>query len=356
MYWNFPQAASIGISLIGLFCFDLFCIKRGEKQGESRFLYLASLFFIIGGLIKPSLIIFLAPALLIWLGLNRCSLKDYFGVVLIILFGVIVYFLPLFMVDVPSHPSWNIHLSLKKSWETLRFALLGGGSLIILAIGSLTTLILNGKFSLKTTKDLLLIALGGSFLFALLFQEDRFVNFVVFQPNLWWGPSGCLILLFPFLIRETAKSNVGILKRTLHVFAFILVLIQILKGLLFAIVYPVMNVRSHPRLFAEVLSNARRRTHPNTRFLVDPFLDQIDIVSYLGRPVLYSTSMLSKEEKAFLIKWRRLCDKGFLEGKIRWDQYDAVIIYNKRIFRRTLKEKNWKFEQLVGGFELWLPP
>ena len=128
------------------------------------------------------------------------------------------------------------------------------------------------------------------------------------------------------------------------------------KGLLFAFAYPVMNVRSHPQLYAEVLSNARRQTHPTTRFLVDPLLDEIDIVSYLGRPVLYFTVTLTKEEKTFFYKWRQRCDKGFLREDIRWDQYDAVIILNKRKFRRVLKERDWQFEPLVGGFELWVPP
>ncbi|MEZ6052105.1 MAG: hypothetical protein R3C02_12045 [Planctomycetaceae bacterium] len=355
MYWNVTQAISTSLGAVVLLCFHLY----GRTESEShrlRMIGITTLVLIASGWVKPSLIIFYGPALLLSLLVHRAPIRDLAVVIGLLVMGVAVYLLPAWLVPVPEVPSWSLHPSWEQTMEVLSFVVFGCGAGLLLSIGPLKTLI-----ATVTTRSepqaitLALIAMGGSLIFALLFREEQFVGFRVFQPNLWWGPSACVVLLFPLVLLSSARR----IKQTgradgLILAGLLLGAIQLLNGSLFAAAYPAVISRAYVSAYVDTLRVAGSKTPPQTRFLLDPAGAQLPVLSALGRPTLIGTSFMADVDLENLKEWKRLFVEPFETDSTGWSQYDAALLHKSSTHaQENLQELGWTVEQLNDDFQLW---
>ena len=358
-FWNLPQALSIALTAAGLVVVDAFGLVRRSGQTGLALLLGASFLFVCGGWTKPSLVIFYGPALLLWLVLNRVGFREFLGVGLVLGGGALVYALPALFFSLPESPAWTFWPGMEQWEEVAAFVFTAGLGLGVLAVGALLAR-WKGQDPWNDCRalDLALLAAGGSVLFGLLFREDQFVGAPVFQPNIWWGMSGCMILLVPLLGRDAPaqwKRAGG--SRWLAGLGLSLAALHLFNGFSLAIAYPTLNLRGHALSDAEVLAQARSSTEPGARFAVDPELQDYDLLGYLSRPVLISSAAVSDRDREDLQAWL-----GFVEGRGRasaaWlERFDAALLREDRgQAARGLAARRWSREPLGHGFELWLAP
>ncbi|MBX3440166.1 MAG: hypothetical protein KF861_21940, partial [Planctomycetaceae bacterium] len=309
------------------------------------------------------------PALPLALLLHRAPLRDLAASTSTLAAGVVVYLLPQWLVTVAEHPSWSVRPSLVQAQHVATFVILGCGPALLLSLGPLRSL---WRSVLKRTEPepltWALIAMGGSLLFALLFQEDRFAalrHATIYQPNLWWGPSACAVLLFPLLLRAAIERISAAGKADwMLVSAFILFPLQVISGALFALAYPAIIHRAYPQESFESLEVARQKTPPTTRFLIDPVLNLkldeqfvfgfSDLAGVLARPCLFRTDYMAAADRANLDAWELLFKDPFESVDAGWVEYDAAILSQASTrAQQELRDRHWTSEELPHGFQLW---
>ncbi len=372
MYWNLPQALSIAMVAVGLVCFDWYCRAQAGSRERLKAIIVTAAAIAASGWVKPSLFVFYGPALVITLLVHRASLREIAMAVLTMAGGVVVYLLPAMLVTVPGQPSWSVHPSFEQTQAVIEFILLGSGPALLLALAPLRQLA--GSVVRKSNPKpltLAVVAMGGSLLFALLFREDRFaalVDFPVLQPNIWWGPSACVVLLFPLLLRSVVQRIIAVGKADWFVISgFILASLQVVSGLLYAIAYPAIVGRVHPQLDVDILVAAREKTAPRTRLLLDPMLlhEQVgftDLAGILARPCLFATNYMSDGDRQNLESWDKLfheTDETDETQGAGWADYDGAILAEgsgSEAARQAVSDLSWTSEGLTHGFQLWRRP
>ncbi|MGD9853931.1 MAG: hypothetical protein AB7U20_03180, partial [Planctomycetaceae bacterium] len=213
MYWNLPQALSTAMVAVALVCFDGYCRAEPRSRARLRWVFGSAAAMAASGWVKPSLFVFYGPALLIALLVHRAAIRETAAAIATLAGAVAVYLLPSWLVTVAEHPSWSLHPSVEQTQHVAKFVLLGCGPALLLSFGPLRKL--PGLLVRKSDPQPLtpaLVAMGGSLLFALLFRENRYEelkDFSVFQPNIWWGPSACVVLLVPLLLRSATQRIVA---------------------------------------------------------------------------------------------------------------------------------------------------
>ena len=358
MYWNLPQALSLAVTALGLVCVDLDCRRRGRGLSSSRGLTAATWLIVVGGWAKPSLAIFFGPALLIFLVLQRRPLMTVLAVVGELALGLLIYCLPMFLEKLPKLPEWSLHPTLMQSREVLVFVILGGGGVLWLAFAPLVTLLKTGwRSGDRNSIELPLIAGGGSIIFALLFREELFVGFQYFQPNLWWGLSGCVGLVAPFVLANSLSSQGGSWTRVCSRIGLLLITLQIINGSLSSIAYPARNVFALPRAQVDVMLEARRLSQPMHRFLLDPELQDFALAAYLGRSTFYETSMSTSQEVQQLTQWNQLCRGQADSAPADFVPFNAALILQtdeRAAVRAELSRRGWREQDVLDVAELWL--
>jgi hypothetical protein len=375
-FWNLPQTLSIALTLCGLLVFEAFAAARRSSEMGWGLLVIASAFLVGGGWSKPSLIIFYGPALVLWLALNRSGIREYSCVLLPLAGGALVYAVPALFFTLPDAPVWRLAPNAEQWTTVFGFALMASPSLVILSAGALLRMLKQpGRPEDFRVLDLALLAGGGSLLFALFFSEDQFVGFKVFQPNIWWGMSACIVLLVPILGREAFAELGATGWRRVAAFSGLgMGLVHVFNGLCLAIAYPTLNLRGHSVSDVEVLTAARGKTASGTRFAIDPLLEDYDLVSYLSRPVIMPVitpaimpvgapldSSAAKASRLALAAERRDLEvwRTFLEGRARAPEalparFDALIVHrDRRHAAGMLLSRGWRRETLAEDFELW---
>jgi len=371
-FWNFPQTLSITLTLCGLLLFEAFAAARRSRESGRGILVVASVFLVVGGWAKPSLVIFYGPALVLWLILNRSGIREYACVLVPLAVGVLVYAFPALSFALPDAPAWSLVVG-REQWATVSgFALMAAPSLVVLSLAAGVRMLSQpGRSEDFRILDLALLASGGSLLFALFFREDQFVGFKVFQPNIWWGMSACIVLLVPLLGREAfAELRLEGWRRVAALAGLGMGLVQVFNGFCLAIAYPTLNLRGHSISDVEVLMAARAKTVPGTRFAIDPLLEDYDLVGYLSRPVIMPVfepandlveESVAEVSNGALVRERRDLEawRTFLEGRGRAaldlaTRFDALIAHrDRRRVAGILLSRGWHREELGDGFELW---
>jgi len=353
-YWNVSQVLSIALTLGGLVVLDWYCQQRRQEKMPLLALGGAVGLIALGGLVKPSLVIFFGPALIIWLVLSRARLKEHLVTFVMLQAGVFIFFLPKFMHELPSTPGWNM-ASDKEQWlGVVSFLWHAGLSLAVGVLLVFSRSIINGWNDRRwRVIDLGVIALGGSVLFALLFRENQFVGFVVLQPNIWWGLSACIVLLVPLVSREvTGLLHRGGWMRWITMLGLAIAFVQIVNGWYVAQEYPVMNPRRHGAILVKTLEAAQQLSEPDTRFALDPSLEHLDLRPYLARPSLMRTSFGSPDDKRAYANWKQF----FKSNRVRppLDRLDAVVLHKNRERVNLYFDKlGWQPTQLNEQYTLW---
>ncbi len=356
MYWNLPQALSTALAALGLILFDGYCRSERGDAGRPKLLVLVCVVIVASGWVKPSLFILYAPALLVTLLVQRARLTELVSSFVLLAMGVVVYLLPAFLVDVPEVPSWNFHPNVEQTVEVAKFVGYGCGAVLLLAVSPLARLFRELVHPQQPrVLTLPLVAMGGSLLFALLFREERFVGFKAFQPNIWWGPSACVLLLIPLLIRhavrqESHEGRTGVLRMA----AAVLMLLHVISGSQFAVATPAINLRPYPKMSADALVAAQQQTSSHARFLLDPLLASVDLAGYLRRPALFSTNYMFPEDSQILDDWSQLFEESAESTGTGWTNYNAAIIAESSTrAQAAMRSQGWAMSDLTPGFQLW---
>lgn len=359
MYWNLSQALSTALVAVGLVLFDKYCRRVIGGAGERQMLILVTTTIVVSGWIKPSLFIFYAPALMVTLLLQRARLLNIAVSIGVFAAGTVVYLLPGLLVDVPDVPPWSFHPNRAQTIEVGRFIAFGCGAALLLAISPVIRLV-RELFHPQDPRVLTLplVAMGGSLLFALLFREERFVSFKSFQPNIWWGPSACVLLLLPMLIRHAARqARVKERASVVSITASVLMVIHVINGMQFAMATPAINPRSFPLMKAETMHAAQGKTSPETRFLLDPEIAHVDLAGFLSRPALYTTNYMFPEDREILKDWVQLFEEPKKSAGSGWAAYDAAIVsYDAKRAHEAMQQHGWSGVTLTPRFQLWTRP
>jgi tetratricopeptide (TPR) repeat protein len=355
LYHNFPHLWSVAIMGVALVCLDRFLQSSGQSK---RTLAAATLAVVASGWIKPSLFILYAPALIICLAWNRRKLIEWTIVIGVLCAGVFVYFLPAALVSLPSQRTWSVSPSSEQSARVAWYFCLGlGGGFLLLVARMWSCFKGRDAVRLLDAGDLMFIAAAGSALFGVTFREGRHFSG---QPNLWWGPAGCLALLAPYLVAWYANAPELNKRASVNVWlrrvGGLVVGLHLLNGVTYAAAYPLLNVRFVQISHAQVLEVARQNTTAKTRLYVDPILDNPDLMAYIARPVIYSVAGLDKEALAELKNWDAFMVDGHRARMRSIDLRDAAILHSSRSrARSTLQQFGWSMErELPNDFQLWL--
>ena len=355
-FWNLPQTLSISLTLAALVLTEAFASARRQGRAGSTLLATAACLAVVGGWTKPSLIIFYGPAFVLWLAINRASIRDYACVLIPGVVGAFVYAIPALFFDLPEAPGWTLHPSAEQSAAVGGFILMAGPALGVVAMaGGLRLVREGGRNSNFRVLDLALLAAGGSVLFALLFREDQFVGFRVFQPNIWWGMSACIILLVPLLGREAfAQLQLGGWRRRVAGLGLGLGFLHVFNGACLAVAYPTLNLRGHARSDAEVMASARARTPPGTRFALDPSLQDYDLVSYLSRPAIMPTGTFSRSNQRDFEAWQSFVLEFQYPEPALLERFDALLFrQDRRHIAGFLASHGWQREFQTAEYALW---
>jgi hypothetical protein len=357
-FWNLPQTLSITLTLAALLLLDAYGSVRRKGRTHFPLLIGACFLLIAGGWTKPSLAIFYAPALLLWLVWNRAPASEILAICLALGTGCLLYLAPALFFALPDSPAWSFQLDPQQWKEVAEFAFGAGFAPLLLVVA-----VLLGRQKRKEPwrsyqiLDLALLAAGGSLLFGLLFREDQFVGSPTFQPNIWWGMAASLVLLLPILGGQAFLewkqkgwphwlAGLGLCLSLLHVF----------NGFCLAIVYPTLNLRGHSLEDAETLAMARSMTQSGTRFALDPALQDYDLLGYLSRPALLPSAVASQTDRRDLAIWHAFATGSSQVSKDFLQRFDAVILHgDRRSALRSLASLKWRREVLDQGFELWQP-
>ncbi len=354
-YWSLSQALSIALTLGGLLVLARFCVIRRVGRSSALVLGASVALIAIGGWTKPSLVIFYGPALVIWLAFSGARAVEYAVTVLILAASFLIYSLPNILQELPPHPGWSFAMDADQ-WLGVATFLWHAGLSLIIATLTLATRWAVGGWQCRRWEllDLGVVAFGGSILFALFFREDRFVGFFVLQPNIWWGLSACIVLLVPLLSREVIKPfQQGGWFRWATMVALAVAVVQLTNGLIVAVSYPVMNLRTHDAIKAEALDAARRMTDPQTRFAIDHSLNDMDLRPYLSRPSIFGSSFTSADDERAYQEWLYYSTLG--RGAPPIDRLDAVVTHKDRVHVvGYFAARGWWSTPLNELYTLWL--
>ncbi|MDG2334416.1 MAG: hypothetical protein P8Q97_09360 [Myxococcota bacterium] len=355
-FWNLPQTLSVAITLAGVLVLEGFGHARRRPASGYAVLAATSFLWVAAGLTKPSLVIFFGPAILIWLALNRARAAEFAWVLGILSLGFVMYALPSFLHTLPAAPEWTFFPNAEQASIVGGYLLMAGPALLLLSLAPLLGLVQEaGRAAQFRVLDLALLAAGGSLIFALVFREDQFVGFGVFQPNLWWGISGCAVLLVPLLGRAAwADLWRSGWRRSLAGVGLVMAVLQTFNGLCLALAYPTLNLRGHSVSDAVVLSDGRSKTPAGTRYAVDPMLEDYDLLGYLSRPTIMPSVMGPDSERRLALAWATFAESGRGMPHLFSSRIDAVILHRDRPeASAALRREGWQSESLGDEFELW---
>lgn len=353
-YWNISQAISIALTIGGLLVLDGYCAVRREGRVQLPVLGVAVGLIAIGGLVKPSLVIFFGPALFFWLVLSGARIAEFMVTVVVLQVAFMTYMLPRFLHVSVGGPGWSVGPEEGQFAEVALFLWHACFGIAVILCGVVIRSVGSGWRTRRwQVLDLGVIALGGSILFALLFREVRFVGFPVLQPNIWWGISGCIVLLVPLASREIpGLLSSGKRLRWLAVLGLGVLAVQTLNGLRVAWVYPFMNLRRHDAVLAETLDRARELTVPGTRFALDPTLEHFDLRPFLSRPSLMLTSYTLPRNRQAYSSWKAFVASGRARPPL--ERLDAVVLDQQRgNAHRFFAEQGWRAVTINDRYTLW---
>jgi len=352
LYWNFPQAVSVALTFAALVLLD---DAFRDRRLTSR-LYLATLVLVVGGLCKPSLFIFVGPALWIVLLIRRVSWTALAGIAVLSAAGVAVYLLPSLFPHENLSRGWSLHPTWQQSRTVAELFLWKGAGLFLLALPRIVDLLRHPwKRPEQNLVDVPLIAMGGALLFPILFREEDLVPFGM-QPNLFWGAVGCLQLLWPFLAGCQESAGLGRGWRWTNRLAWCVLAVQIATGSLFAIRYPLLATRMVPKGMIDVVTASRQFLRPTDRSLLDPLLSDTTAASYLGCPQAMDYAF-NVTDQPLLAQWVKLWNGDVSGPPFPWDRFEAVIVQGNRIpIAIMLEQRDWSQRKLPYDFVLWRSP
>ncbi|MDE0886662.1 MAG: hypothetical protein OSB70_14135 [Myxococcota bacterium] len=355
-FWNLPQTLSVALTLAGALVLERFGHVRRRPTAGYAVLATTSFLWVAAGLTKPSLFIFFGPALLIWLVLNRACLAEFVCALGMLSLGFLAYALPALLYALPASPQWTFFPNAEQASVVGGYLLMASPALVLMAIAPFFGLVQEaGRVGKFRVLHLAMMAAGGSLIFALVFREDQFVGFRVFQPNVWWGISGCAVLLVPFLSRSAWADlwRPG-WKRLLAGGGLAVALLQVFNGFCLALVYPTLNLRGQSVSDAVALAEGRSMTPAGTRYAVDPMIEDYDLLGYLSRPTIMPGITGPDSERRFALAWSNFAESGGgMPDRFR-NRIDAVILHrDRRAAGLVLRQEGWQSESLGDEFELW---
>ncbi len=355
-YWNISQALSIALVAAALTVLDRADDVARDSPRRRRFIAAGALLISTSACFKPSLWIFYGPALLLWCGWRRESVRTWLALVVALVVPLFVYALPVWLQPLPAGGRWLIAPDAGQALAVGDYLLRALAAPLVLATALIALRRIPGPAS---TLGLATLALAGSALFALLFQEAQFVGFEVLQPNIWWGMAACCLLMLPLIGREAVHlvARGGAIARGATVLATGLAVAQLAHGIVIAVAYPLLVVRSYPDASIRLLRQVRAATSPTTRLALDPYLDGQDLRPFLARPSLLPTTFGDPTDLAAYDAWSRFAAEGRGNPMPALARVDAVVLHEqRRAARDLLVSLGWRTAPLTNGFALWQRP
>lgn len=360
-FHNCTQLWCVSLTFAGLVCLKLaFSASRSDS-----FLTLATTLFVTAGLVKPSLVILVIPALLIVLFMTGYSSRSgWCGVSAALLIGGVTYYMPLaFQHDsVPS--TWQFDPSIAVL-ASLVFPLTGiaVGAAIVFCVRF--DALLRDRSILREPKwsDVALISAFGGFLFAVLFHES---GIRATHGNQFWGFWGTITLLAPHVVvfvleadERRQRFGHGIHNSLLRRVAATIVLLHIVSGVSYVVTYPVWGLRLRSIAQANALFEANRLTSADDRFLIDPLMIphplSSDMLPFLGRPVLQYHEHIDAEVDRQLYDWKSLVNGNVPDDTEFVSSRNFIIINQRRVeLQSWLRAEGWHRNVILNKeYELW---
>ena len=361
LYHSLTQIFSVALTGAALVA-----MRKHILSDDLRYFILANVLIGTTLLVKPSISILTAPAMFIFLLLDRRKLYQSLIAASIFIAAIAIYMLPIFFQDsYPEVSAWTLGANLD-SLKDLTLIIIK--SVVWIGVGwvfigirlkhLIRSIIKRGPLDWE---DFLLIVIGGGLLFFLLFEESGIRGR---HGNNLWGLFASLILVSPIalvsLVEWVKDASPHSVKAQAKKWIVLTMLsFQLLSGTLYAFSFPIVNMRHHryPNSIVRFLKDLRAQTPPQTRFLFDPsFPFQGRFMVYLARPALWKYSSTPHSKKWFE-KW-----ESAIEGKADpWSiirHYDALVIGPAtRWIIPLLEEKNWRKTQTsYQKYELWQAP
>ena len=354
-FWNISQALSIAFTLWAVLLLDIYCDATPNSRGATTIFALGVVGLGIGGLTKPSLIIFFGPAMIIWLVLRRARIVEYSIIGVIALACGLLYFMPWSEAIAPQGQGWEVQIDPTQLKAALVFLVKCGCALLV----SFVVLAAAGNWRRLVVRPLGLVGIAffGSIIFTLVFREIVFIGYWATQPNIWWSMAGVSIILVPLVFRELLVVDES--RRTALFDAgrgvvLVLAIVHVISGISFAIYYPTHYRRTVGILEAETMAQARSLTSPNVRFAVDPLLFSPDLLPWLTRRTLISTSFSGKESLAQLREWVRFTNTGYAAPRWIPHRLDAVVANTGRTgVNSYFAGLGWARHEVNNRYILW---
>ncbi len=272
-YHNLTQALGVVLAMAGLGW-----AQRAWLSGSPRLMAWSGALLGASALAKPSLLAMLGPAILIVLAARRDG-RGFIVWAGALAPGLVLLAMPGWLQNLPAGAAWQI------APHDVTATMLGVVGMVAItaplwvdAATRLASRLREGRVDGWETTGL---ALGGSILFALVFEEADPARRN--HRNEWWPLLGMALVQVPIvggaLLERLARQG-----RTRYAWALVLAL-QAGTGLAYATLYPRLGLRSVSVAEATGLVELVRTAAP-TPGLIDPSRNYRDLIPELGRPIL----------------------------------------------------------------------
>ena len=319
-YHNLPQLISVALGFA-----SLVALSRWPKKRAGGVVLVASCLMAVSGLVKPTMMVLLAPALVIVLAQRRAGWRSWMAALTPLVIGVVLYELDRF-----THANTTLQIVIV---DTSRWSVRNWPFLFGLAVGIVWLPMLAMTRGLSDAAfgrhrwgvfELVLIAAAGSVLFATLFAEaDRSR---AHHGNLLWGLAGVLPACAPIAIAKAMhwrRSARFLVRSAAHV-ALFAAFLHIVPGTLYAASYPDNETvrrrgAAHTRLKIEAASSIPR----DVPALSDPWLDLADHVPAIDR-IIITRMAFSPDPIARWQTWRAAI-RAINNDKPLTEEQDALL-------------------------------
>jgi hypothetical protein len=354
MYHNLPQLGAILVGAAALVALD----RHHERRAPAD-LVLAGLLLGLSTAFKPSVVVVLAPAVLLVLGAGGAPWRALLAFAGAVALGGVPYLLPVLVSDLPPGVGWTVRpaaLFERERW--LDAGVLG--VVLVLAIARVVEVVRSPRARAWTTLDVLLVATAGGLLFATVFVEGaRRAG----HGNHTWSRAAALTLLAPlatgvvfrFAGRAIARPRDHPVRGAAAVLAAALLALHLATGALYALRYPTMQ-----RAFLRVDGAAGLRatsaaTERRARLLADGSIARGPGLPYLARRGTFTGDGPAKLSRGVL-RWPARRAGGSRRVVARLARYDgAVLGANARHLRPALERAGWRLRLRSGPYGLWTP-